>query len=244
MLQRLTNQLNGVLFPVVVDSDAGQQAGAAAGDLHSGHAAVAGQRRAARRRRSCLLAGPLIRAWVGPKFDESIVVAQILIVVVAIRVGNATATTVLKGAGQHRLLAFTNAGTALGERRAEPAVDPPLRPDRSGDGHAGSGRVHVDRSSCGRRRAAASASAPVAAFSRRPCGRRLWPVAVMALVIDSATPGAAGAAVRGGTRRRHRGARAISATFLAFAVKKDERRTYIAKASELARSRRRVAAAA
>ena len=61
-----------------------------------------------------LLADPLIRAWVGPKFVDSIVVAQILIAVVAIRVGNATATTVLKGAGQHRLLAFTNAGTALG----------------------------------------------------------------------------------------------------------------------------------
>ena len=80
-----------------------------------------------------LLADPLIRAWVGPKFEESILVAQILIVVVAIRVGNATATTVLKGAGQHRLLAFTNAGTALAQHRAQPAVDPPLRPDRPGD---------------------------------------------------------------------------------------------------------------
>src|SRR3954470_20542593 len=61
-----------------------------------------------------LLMDPLIRAWVGPKFSQSIVVAQILICVVAIRVGNATATTVLKGAGQHRMLSFTNAGTALG----------------------------------------------------------------------------------------------------------------------------------
>src|SRR3954470_7702137 len=60
-----------------------------------------------------LLMDPLIRAWVGPKFSQSIVVAQILVVVVAIRVGNATATTLLKGAGRHRLLAFTNAGAAL-----------------------------------------------------------------------------------------------------------------------------------
>ena len=66
-LQRLTNQFNGVLFPVVVDSDAAQQAGAAAAILHRGHAAVAGDRAAASPRRCSLLADPLIRAWVGPE---------------------------------------------------------------------------------------------------------------------------------------------------------------------------------
>jgi hypothetical protein len=49
-----------------------------------------------------MLAAPLIHAWVGPRFDESVLVAQILVFVVAIRVGNATATTLLKGAGEHR----------------------------------------------------------------------------------------------------------------------------------------------
>jgi Na+-driven multidrug efflux pump len=38
-------------------------------------------------------------------------VIQILAVAVAIRVGNATGTTLLKGAGEHRLLAWVNLGT-------------------------------------------------------------------------------------------------------------------------------------
>jgi hypothetical protein len=71
----------------------------------------------------------------------------------------------------------------------------------------------------------------------------LWPIAVMAAVVvplrdvlparlwSVAITAAAGALCYGGT-------------FLAFAVKRHERQAYIAKASELARARRRVAAAA
>jgi len=40
------------------------------------------------------------------------------------------------------------------------------------------------------------------------------------------------------------GSLCYAATFLAFGVKRDERRIYIAKATELARSRRRIAVAA
>ena len=40
-------------------------------------------------------------------------VIQILAFAVAIRVGNATGTTVLKGAGEHRMLAFVNLATGL-----------------------------------------------------------------------------------------------------------------------------------
>ncbi len=43
----------------------------------------------------------------------SIPVLQILAVSVAIRVGNGTAMTTLKGAGQHRMLALVNMATAL-----------------------------------------------------------------------------------------------------------------------------------
>ena len=43
----------------------------------------------------------------------AIPVIQILAIAVAIRVGNATGTTILKGAGQHRMLAFVNLGTGL-----------------------------------------------------------------------------------------------------------------------------------
>jgi O-antigen/teichoic acid export membrane protein len=56
----------------------------------------------------CLLAEPLVAAWVGPDFAGSVPVIYLLAITVAIRVGNSTATTVLKGAGQHRLLATVN----------------------------------------------------------------------------------------------------------------------------------------
>ena len=40
-------------------------------------------------------------------------IIQILAMAVAIRVGNATGNTVLKGAGEHRMLAFVNLGTGV-----------------------------------------------------------------------------------------------------------------------------------
>src|SRR5262249_1011161 len=55
-----------------------------------------------------LMARPLIQAWVGSEFAGSVLVLRLLSLGVIIRVGNATAATVLKGAGQHRLVAFTN----------------------------------------------------------------------------------------------------------------------------------------
>jgi O-antigen/teichoic acid export membrane protein len=60
-----------------------------------------------------VLADPLVRAWVGPEMIGSVPVIQILSIAVAIRVGNATATTLLKGAGQHRMLAWINLGTGI-----------------------------------------------------------------------------------------------------------------------------------
>jgi O-antigen/teichoic acid export membrane protein len=55
-----------------------------------------------------LLAEPLVMAWVGPDFAGSVPIIYILAIAVAIRVGNSTATTVLKGSGRHRLLAGSN----------------------------------------------------------------------------------------------------------------------------------------
>jgi O-antigen/teichoic acid export membrane protein len=60
-----------------------------------------------------VLAAPLVRAWVGPKMLESAPVIQILAVVVALRVGNATGTTLLKGAGRVKYLAGVNLATGL-----------------------------------------------------------------------------------------------------------------------------------
>lgn len=113
--QRLTNQLNGVLFPVIVDSDAMQQQTRLQQILLQGTrlslvmvvpiaAAL------------ILLADPLVHAWLGKRADAmagTIPIIQILAVAVAIRVGNATGSTLLKGAGKHRMLAFVNLGTGL-----------------------------------------------------------------------------------------------------------------------------------
>lgn len=110
--QTLTNQLNGVLFPLVVDSDA--------------------SRREARLQRILLegtqlsllmvlslgvglvvLAEPLIAAWVGPEMLGSVPVLQVLAIAVVVRVGNGTATTLLKGAGGHKMLATVNLGAGI-----------------------------------------------------------------------------------------------------------------------------------
>jgi O-antigen/teichoic acid export membrane protein len=50
----------------------------------------------------------IVDAWVGPKMIAVVPVLQILAVTVALRVGTATSTTLLKGAGQVRYLAIVN----------------------------------------------------------------------------------------------------------------------------------------
>lgn len=111
-IQRLTNQVNGVLFPFIVDSDQTNKTARLQRLLLEGTRisvatvvpiAVA----------LMLLATPLVRAWVGPKMLGSVPVIQILAVVVALRVGNATGTTLLKGAGRVRYLAIVNLSTGV-----------------------------------------------------------------------------------------------------------------------------------
>jgi O-antigen/teichoic acid export membrane protein len=114
-VQRLTNQLNGVLFPTIVDSDALQQRRRLQQILLQGTrlslamvvpVAVT----------LIMLADPLVHAWLGRQADAvagCIPVIQILAVAVAIRVGNATGNMVLKGAGAHRMLAWVNLGTGV-----------------------------------------------------------------------------------------------------------------------------------
>jgi O-antigen/teichoic acid export membrane protein len=113
--QNLTGQLNSVLFPVIVDSDASAKGERLREILLEGTrlslATVIPIATAL-----IILADPLIRAWVGaqkPELLGSVIVLQILAVAVAIRVGNGTATMVLKGAGLHRLLAYVNLGTGV-----------------------------------------------------------------------------------------------------------------------------------
>jgi len=240
MLQRLTNQLNGVLLPVVVDSDAGQRPERLRAILIQGTrlslASVVPLAAAI-----VLLARPLIHSWMGHQFESSILVAQLLVGVVAIRVGCATATTVLKGAGQHRLLAFSNLSAALAN-----VVLSLWWIRRYGlVGQAFGTLVPIAFVSIFVLWPAACRRVGVSVIDafRTAVWPPLWPIAVMALVVvplSSMLPARLWAvAVASGA-----GGLCYAATFLAFAVKRDERRAYLAKASELTWVRRRMAAVA
>ena len=110
--QGLTTQINASLFPIVVDiATLGEMERLRKVFLQGTRlslamvipiAVVLG-----------LLAEPLVLAWVGRDFSESIPVIYILAAAVIIRVGNSTATTLLKGAGRHSLLAGANLLMAL-----------------------------------------------------------------------------------------------------------------------------------
>jgi O-antigen/teichoic acid export membrane protein len=106
-IQMLTGQLNGAMFPIIVDT-------ATLGQLDRlRQLFVQGTRISLAMvipiaTGLSLLAEPLVLAWVGPDFPGSVPIIHILAIAVAIRVGNSTATTLLKGSGQHRLLAMSN----------------------------------------------------------------------------------------------------------------------------------------
>jgi O-antigen/teichoic acid export membrane protein len=112
LAQQLTNQLTGALFPAVVDRDAAQRHDDLRMILLHGtklSLALAAP--------LCLglivLAEPLIHRWVGAQFSASVLPAQIMLTIVLVRNATASATVILKGAGQHRLLTYTNATTAV-----------------------------------------------------------------------------------------------------------------------------------
>jgi O-antigen/teichoic acid export membrane protein len=110
--QRLTNQLNDVLFPTVVDNDTADRTHRLQAILIQGTrlslatvVPIGGA--------MMLMARPLVQAWVGPGFAGSVTVLQLLALAVIVRIGSATAQTLLKGAGEHRLVAFANVAAAL-----------------------------------------------------------------------------------------------------------------------------------
>lgn len=112
MVLRLTNQLNDVLFPVVVDCDSTQQ------DERLRELLVQGTRLSLATTlpvvgSMALLAEPVVMGWTGPAFRSAAPVLQILALVVLVRVGTSTAATVLRGAGHHRLLAVSNMAAAI-----------------------------------------------------------------------------------------------------------------------------------
>jgi O-antigen/teichoic acid export membrane protein len=109
---QLTNQLNYVLFPVVVDCDTAQRNDRLRDLLVHGtrfslatSLPVAGS--------LMLLAEPVVAGWTSTEFRAAAPVLQILTLVVLVRVGSATASTVLQGGGHLRLLSASNLVAAV-----------------------------------------------------------------------------------------------------------------------------------
>src|SRR5204863_2277566 len=123
--QQLTSQLNEALFPNVVDSDAARRHDRLQMILVQGT------------KLSLALAAPLclglivtadslIHSWVGTKFSGSVLPMQILLAVVLIRVATGSANVIVRGAGQHKLLTYTNATTAVANLLLSIALVRPL----------------------------------------------------------------------------------------------------------------------
>jgi O-antigen/teichoic acid export membrane protein len=239
-LQRVTNPFGAVLFPMVVDSEASRNPQRLRAVFLEGTRwslvtavplVVA----------MLLLTKPLIRSWVGEGFEASVPIAQILALVVGTRVAMSTAMTVLKGAGQHRLLAWSSLVAALTNltlsllwiRRfalvgqAMGTLIPLLAVSAIVFWPSACRRVGIG----------------VASAFRQAIWPTLWPVFVMAPVVigvrdvlPSNLLSVAIAGVLGGL--------AYAATFLLFAVTREQRRDYLERFNQLARRRTRVPAAA
>jgi O-antigen/teichoic acid export membrane protein len=112
LVMRLTNQLNEVLFPIVVDCDTARR-----DDrlqqllLHGTRLSLASALPVAGA--LALLAEPVVVGWTGPEFRAAAAVLEILAVVVVLRVGTWTSATVLQGGGHHRFMAAVNLLTAV-----------------------------------------------------------------------------------------------------------------------------------
>jgi O-antigen/teichoic acid export membrane protein len=106
-IHRVSIQLSDVLFPTVVDNDTAQRADRLQSIFVLGTRLslamvipIGGT--------LILTATPLVDAWVGTAFSESALILQVLAFTMIVRVGAATAGTVLKGCGEHRMVAVTN----------------------------------------------------------------------------------------------------------------------------------------
>jgi O-antigen/teichoic acid export membrane protein len=227
--QRLTNQLNEVLFPTVVDNDAAQRTDRLQAIFIQGTRLslatvipIGGA--------MMLMATPLVHAWVGPDFAGSVVVLHVLSLTVIVRVGSATATTLLKGAGQHRMVAWVNVITAVVNLSLSVVLV----------------------SSMGLAGVAIGTLVPVALTSMFvifPAGYRrvglslgrtwaeavwpaVWPAAVMAAFVWATRSLVAPNLMAVGAEMAL-AALVYAATFLVFGIKSVERRFYFAKAFEL-----------
>jgi O-antigen/teichoic acid export membrane protein len=227
--QRLTNQLNDILFPNVVDHSASDRLDRLQRLFLVGTrfslATVVPLAAAL-----LLMAGPLVRTWVGPEFEGSIIVVRLLAVIVVVRVGNATGSTLLKGAGSHRLVAGVNVATAIVNVSLSIALARPLGLEGVAIGTlvpvTATAIFIIFPASCRRvgvsvRRATAEAVWP----ALWPAGTMAAYVAVSRTMIPQTLPTvlvSMGVAVS-----------IYAATFLAFSIDSAERRFYLSKAFEV-----------
>ena len=228
--QQLTSQLSGSLFPLVVDSDA-----AARLDrlrlimIHGTSLSLAFAVPV------CvglsITAGPIIATWVGPAFQGSVIVTQLLLAVVLIRVGTSSANVILKGAGQHRLLAVTNATTAVVNVLLSVLLIGPF-------GLAGvaigtfvpvvvSGALVIFPHACRR------VGLPASTVLRQAVWPAMWPAVGLTAVIWAGLPFAGTRLVGIATVLVIAGL-VYEALFVAFAISPAERRMYWSKLTELA----------
>jgi O-antigen/teichoic acid export membrane protein len=229
LTQRISNQLNEVLFPTVVDCDSASRTDRLQTIFIQGTRLslatvipMAGP--------LALMARPLVQAWVGPDFAGSAIVLQLLAIVVIVRAANATASTLLKGAGRHRLVAFTNAMTALGNLALSVAIVTPL-------GLAGvafgtlvpvclASTVVVFPAGCRR------VELSVRQAWVQGVWPAVWPAFVMVLYV-SATRSLVGSSLAAVGAEGVTAALVYLLTFLFFGISAAERRLYLSKAAEL-----------
>jgi O-antigen/teichoic acid export membrane protein len=235
---RVSNQLNEVLFPTLVDRSTSRRVREMQSIFLVGTrlsvatvVAVGGT--------LALMAGPLVEAWVGPRFAGSVIVVRLLALTVIVRVSIATAATLLKAAGGHKLVAYTSLITSFVNLGLSLVLIGPM-------GLAG---------------VALGTLLPVAftsLFILLPAGCRrvhlrlrdvlikafwpaLWPVGGMALFIAIAGPLAGTSLVAVGMVMM--GAAFIyAATFAAFGVTVEERRICLEQAAKIFSGRPRLAA--
>ena len=100
LLTRLTNQLNASLFPVVVDSDTAMRTDRLRAVLiHGTRLSLAMAIPLAGG--VAVMAHTLINKWIGPSFEATATILQMLAVLVVLRVGASTSAIILQGAGEH-----------------------------------------------------------------------------------------------------------------------------------------------
>ena len=110
--RQISNQFNGLMFPVVVRYGATNDPDALRRMLVEGTRLalmlVCGVT-------VCLMgfARPLIARWMGPGFEDSVVPLQVLAVTGVVLVGQGPLGNILLGTGRHRLVAFVSLGEAI-----------------------------------------------------------------------------------------------------------------------------------